>query len=59
MENWQKDMVMIMRLNLDAISEIVHIFSKSNNVSYMKGRTHFLMRSTKNTKKKCRYWNEQ
>ena len=42
---------MIMRLNLDAISEIVHIFSKSNNVSYMKGRTHFIMSLTNNAKK--------
>ena len=50
MENRQKEMVMKMRLNLDAIPEVVHIFSKSNND--MKGRTHFLMRSTNNARKR-------
>ena len=41
-----------MRLNLDAIPEIVNIFSKSNNVSYMKGGTHILMRSTNSVRKR-------
>ena len=52
MENRQKEMAMKMKLNLDAILEIVNIFSKSNNVSYMKGRIHFLMRSTNNARKR-------
>ena len=33
-----------MRLKVDAISEIVNIFKKSENGSCMKGRSHFLMR---------------
>ena len=37
-------MVFKMNLKVDAIPEIVNIFSNSQNVSYMKGRTHFLMR---------------
>ena len=33
-----------MRLNVEAISEIFSFFAKSKNVSYMNGRTHFLLR---------------
>ena len=42
-----------MRLDVEAIPEIVNIFTKSKNVSYMNGITHFLMRrQLKNRKRK-------
>ena len=40
----EKQMVFKMNFKVDAIPEIVNIFSNSLNVSYMKGRTHFLIR---------------
>ena len=46
MRNREKMIVNKMRLKVDAIPEILSIFSKSKNVSYMNGRTHFLLRST-------------
>ena len=44
MKNREIYMVTKMRLKVDAIPEIVNIFKKSENVSCMKGRSHFLMR---------------
>ena len=46
MRNREKSMVDRMRLNVVAIPEILNIFSKSQNVSYMNDRTHFLMRQS-------------
>ena len=40
----EKCVVTKMRLDVEAIPEIVSIFAKSKNVYYMNGRTHFLMR---------------
>ena len=52
MKNREKMMVNRMRLNVEAIPEIINIFAKSSNVSYMKGRTHFLMRPSKDSRKR-------
>ena len=55
MRNRKKSMVNRMRLNVVAIPEILNIFSKSQNVSYMNGRTHFLMRQSQH-KRKRKHW---
>ena len=39
----EKDILINKGLNITAIPEIVKIFESSKNVSYNKGRTHFLM----------------
>ena len=48
----EKCMITKMRLDVEAIPEIVNIFAKSKNVSYMNGRTHFLMRSQLENRKR-------
>ena len=52
MKNREKMMVNRMRLNVEAVPDIINIFAKPSNVSYMKGRTHFLMRSSKDSRKR-------
>ena len=39
-------------LKVDAIPKIVNIFSRSKNISVMKGRTHYLLRKQPNSRKR-------
>ena len=52
MEKRDKLIIMNRGLKVEAIPEIVSVFSRSKNVSVMNGRTHFLMRKEKHRSKK-------
>ena len=45
--NREKELILNKGLDLAAIPEIAKIFSESYNISYEKGRSHFLMRDFK------------
>ena len=49
--NREKELVMTKGLDLAAIPEIAKIFSESHNISYEKGRSHFIMRDFKRKRK--------
>ena len=49
--NREKELVMTKGLDLAAIPEIAKIFSESHNISYEKGRFHFIMRDFKRKRK--------
>ena len=52
MEKREKLIIMNRGLKVEAIPEIISIFSRSKNVSVMNGRTHFLMRKEKHQSKR-------
>ena len=52
MDKREKMLIMNRGLKVEAIPEIVSIFSRSKNVSVMNGRTHFLLRKGKHHGKK-------
>ena len=52
MDKWEKMWIMNRGLKVEAIPEIVSIFSYSKNVSVMNGRTHFLIRKGRHHGKK-------
>ena len=52
MNQREKSILLNRGLQVDAIPEIISIFSHSKNVSLMKGRTHFLLRKQSNFRKR-------
>ena len=52
MEQREKVIIMNRGLQIEAIPEIVSIFSQSKNVSVTSGRTHFLLRKRENFRKR-------
>ena len=52
MDKREKLIIMNRGLQVEAVPEIVSIFSRSKNVSLMKGRTYFLLRKKRNPGKR-------
>ena len=52
MEQREKVTIMNRGLQIEAIPEIVSIFSQSKNASVTSGRTHFLLRKRENSSKR-------